>query len=399
MNQYLLTQDESRCCGCRACQQICPQNAISMAPNKEGFLYPVLDAQKCIQCGLCSGVCPVEHPPRGTPPLSAYAVQHRDDAVLLQSSSGGAFRLLADEILESSGCVVGCKWGEGFRPVLDIAETKQDLSAMQGSKYLSSDTGHVFSQVQERLDAGQQVLFTGAPCQCAGLKTYLKKDYDNLLTADFLCHGMPSQQIFDAYRKDLESRAGSPVYDIRFRDKSARGWGMAFSYKYRRRGKEKKVTNIGWTDPYQYGFIQGYFHRYSCYACPFRGSSRFTDFTFCDYWGVENFHPEIPSAKGVSAVTVNTGKAARLWQTVLPRIHGTPTQPQAVAAENPTLLKPVTERIPDLRGSIYEEISQDGWRSAARRHLRVRHCFLKKLWYHVPREQAAKLKKCLRRSR
>lgn len=397
MIQYVLKHyDESLCCGCRACQQACPAGAISMAPNGEGFLYPTVDWNRCISCGACDRVCPMEHRPAGEPVRAVYAVQHRDDAILRESSSGGVFRMLADEVLGAGGCVAGCKWDEGNRPVLAIAERQEELRSMQGSKYLSSDTGGIYAQVKQLLENGRTVLFTGAPCQCAGLLNYLKKPYDNLITADFLCHGMPSQQIFDAYVSALENRYGAKVYDFRFRDKEARGWGMAFSFRYRRNGKEKKVCSVGWTDPYQYGFIHGYFNRYSCYACPFRGNQRFTDLTFCDYWGVERYHPMLHREKGVSAVSVNSEKGARIQQRLLQAGVWTPTEPAAAAEENPTLLHETTEQIPPLRRTVYHSIRREGWEAVARKHLRTSHLRLKKLWYRLPRSLTGKLKSLIK---
>lgn len=396
MIRYALTNDQSLCCGCRACQQACPAAAISMEPNEEGFLYPVLDQTRCISCGACSRVCPMEHRPPGERVRAVYALQYRDQEILKNSASGGAFRLLADAVLREGGCVVGCRWAEGNRPVLSIADTAGQLRPMQGSKYLSSDTCDVYEQVKQRLENGQTVLFTGAPCQCAGLLGYLRKPYENLITADFLCHGMPSQQVFDAYISALESRYGAKVCDIRFRDKTCRGWGMAFSFRYQKNGKERKRCNIGWTDPYQFGFIQGYFNRYSCYTCPFRGEPRFTDLTFCDYWGVERRHPEIPSEKGVSAVSVNSEKGERLRDALDREGIWIATDPAGAAEENPALLRDAGEKIPALRDGIYAMIRREGWERVAKRHLRTPHLGLKKLWYRIPRHVAGKLKNILK---
>ena len=396
MNRYLKSGDPSLCCGCRGCEQTCPTKAITMLPNEEGFLYPVVEQDGCVNCGLCGKVCPMEHRPAGQKITAAYAVQHRDEGILKESSSGGVFRLLADRVIEEGGCVVGCKWDKENRPVLAVAEQICQLPAMQGSKYLSSDTNSVYSQVKERLNAGQVVLFTGAPCQCAGLLNYLRKPYDNLITADFLCHGMPSQQIFDAYLDDLENRLGEKVYDIRFRDKSARGWGMAFSCRYRKGRREKKVCNVGWTDSYLHGFIQGYFHRYSCYECTFRGEPRFADLTFCDYWGVEDYHLTIPCEKGVSAVSVNSQKGTQLWSGLADQAHWTFTEVSHVAVGNPSLTGDAREKIPIMRRKIYGMVCCEGWRGVARKHLRVKHRLIKKLWYRVPPGVTKRLKRLLR---
>ncbi len=395
MIRYSLTKEEAVCCGCRACEQSCPKQAIAMQPNAEGFLYPVVDAQRCIQCGLCDRVCPMEHRPAGGELIGAYAVQHLDGSILQASSSGGAFRLLADRILEEGGCVVGCVWDENNHPVLAIAQDTAGLAAMQGSKYLFSDTRDMYSRVRMLLETGRKVLFTGAPCQCAGLLNYLGRDYEQLLTADFLCHGMPSWQAFDAYLDDLQHRTGGKPYDIQFRDKARRGWGMAFSCRYQKAGKEKKLTNQGWTDAYLYGFIRGYFNRYSCYTCPFRGAPRFTDFTFCDYWGIEKNHPEILAENGVSAVTLHSPKARAYQRLLQDRALWVETSPAGIAQDNPSLLEPTEEKIPPLRAEIYSKIRHAGWSDTAEQWLRAPHRGLKKLWYSLPRGVARKIRRFL----
>lgn len=391
MLEYINTGDVSRCCGCRACEQICPKGAISLKPNDEGFMYPVLDEAACVHCGLCEKVCPVMNRPQGQEPVGVYAVQHYNDALLKTSSSGGVFRLLADHVIGQGGCVVGCVWGEGNRPVLAIAEKREELAPMQGSKYLSSDTNTVYPQVKELLEQGRLVLFTGSPCQCAGLLTFLRKPYDNLYTADFICHGMPSQQIFDAYIASVEKKRHARVEDIKFRDKSRRGWGHCISYVC----NGVKVTEFGKTNPYDFGFLSGYMNRYICYSCPFTGKQRFTDFTFCDYWGYSAHQIALEGSKGVSAVSVNTERAARLQQALADQAAWISTQIEHVAEENPSMLHEEHGNPPEMRRHIYRMVAQDGWETVAKRHLRMKHYYLKKLWYMVPVDVVRKMKRVL----
>ena len=210
MLNYLATQDESKCCGCGACVEICPQKALSMKPNKEGFQYPALDVDRCVDCKLCEKVCP-------------ETLQSKNAEELFESSSGGAFRLVADSVIQQGGAVVGCVWNEKMEPVLTIADSLDGLRPMQGSKYLSSSTEHTYSQTKKLLDAGRMVLFTGTPCQCAGLLNYLRNPYDNLLTMDFLCHGV-------AYREHCEKHRSGKMSRYKCRDKSAHGWAISESY-------------------------------------------------------------------------------------------------------------------------------------------------------------------------
>ena len=236
MLTYIETKDESKCCGCRACEQACPKDAIIMAKNHEGFLYPQLKEDLCVNCGICERTCPIMQAPAKQKIHSILAVQHKDDGILKKSSSGGVFRLLADYVIENGGYVVGCVWDENYNPVFKMAKTIPELLPMQGSKYLSSDTLDIYSEVEKSLKDGKTVLFTGAPCQCAGLLKFLRKPYDNLITADFLCHGMPSQKIFDHYLDSIEKTHGiskdngRALLSYSFRDKEKRGWGLVTSY-------------------------------------------------------------------------------------------------------------------------------------------------------------------------
>lgn len=388
MIEYINSKNQSRCCGCRACEQICSQSALTMKPNEEGFMYPELDTEKCIHCGLCDKVCPMMNRPEGESPKSIYAVQHNKEDVLKNSSSGGVFRLLADYVIKQGGCVVGCVWGEGNRPTLTIAETTDALKPMQGSKYLSSDTNTVYKQVKKLLEKGRLVLFTGAPCQCAGLLTYLRKPYENLYTSDFLCHGMPSQQIFDAYIGSIEKRRKSKVSDIKFRDKSRRGWGLCFSYFC----NGKKYTDVGKTNPYTFGFVSGYLNRYSCYSCTFTGEKRFTDFTFCDYWEYSGYGIDVDGNKGISAVSVNTERAVQLQRVLVDQAVWIPTKIDHVAVGNPSILHEEHGEAPEIRREIYCLVAQNGWEQVEKQHLRMKHYYLKKLWYMVPVDVVKKLR-------
>lgn len=392
MLAYLSSGDESKCCGCRSCEQACPVNAISMGTNEEGFLYPVLHEDLCVNCSLCEKVCPVMSRPAGQPPKAVYAIQHRDGALLSKSSSGGAFRLLADYVIDQGGCVAGCVWNNNFEPIFQLAYTHDELGPMQGSKYLSSDTGRVYIQIKDELDAGRQVLFTGTPCQCAGLLSFLQRPYENLLTADFLCHGVPSQQIFDWRLESIRKENRIPVSptvpqgitSYAFRDKEKRGWGLVTSYTWQRKGGTKKRYAVGLTDPYEFGFLNGYFNRYICYSCPFRGKERFTDFTFCDFWGVERHHPEFDAQKGVSALALNTQKAEKMFTQVKERTIAVETNIENVAEDNPSILRRTSEHIPETRRFIYKKICVECWKSIAKKYLRCDKYYAKKLWYALP---------------
>lgn len=185
--------NDSNCTGCRVCEQSCPQKCITMVLNRDGFLYPEIDKAHCIECSLCSIRCPInaEHKADNVNP-KVYAAILKDKDVLLQSSSGGAFSAIADYVIEKGGTVFGCAFNENFEAMHISVKSRQDLARFRGSKYVQSDTGNSFYQVKQELERGYYVLFIGTPCQVEGLKVYLNKKYDKLITVDLICHGVPS---------------------------------------------------------------------------------------------------------------------------------------------------------------------------------------------------------------
>lgn len=185
-------KDKSACCGCSACVQSCPKQCIVLKEDKEGFLYPVVNQTLCIACGKCEKVCPELHPFDAVQPLMVYAAKHPDESVRAESSSGGIFTLLADAVIDDGGVVFGARFDTDWSVVHDFTETHEGLQAFRGSKYLQSRIGNTYQLAEKFLKAGRKVLFSGTPCQIAGLKRYLHKDYENLLAIDFVCHGVPS---------------------------------------------------------------------------------------------------------------------------------------------------------------------------------------------------------------
>lgn len=389
MLEFFVAKKENKCCGCRACEKVCPVNAIVLEPNEEGFLYPVVDSTKCIKCSRCVNVCPIVNRPTGNCVENVYAVQIKNEYELQNSSSGGAFRLLANKIIERNGYVVGCVWDEELHPILSVASSLDDLELMQGSKYLYSDTRDIYSQVKELLEKKELVLFTGTPCQCAALLNYLQKKYDNLITADFLCHGVPSQKAFDAYLGNIMSKNNisnlkEKKIEYKFRDKEKFGWGIVSSLGWSIAGKEQKKFYVGRIDSYDYAFTQGFLNRYSCYDCRFRGASRFTDFTFCDFWGYDDYYSELDQTKGVSALAVNSLEGNIFFESCKEDAFVFLVDPKQVAGENPSLLTEEKDNIPSIRDQIYKEIDRFGWEKVARKYFRCKHWHLRKLWYMLP---------------
>ena len=231
MIKFDSSHDKYDCCGCRACEQVCPKQAIVMETDDEGFLYPKIDACKCINCGLCNKVCPievgnisVEHP------LAVYAAQYQNNKVLNNSSSGGIFSLIANYVFSKYGVVYGAAFDDDMYlqhiRITDIEE----LNKLRGSKYVQSDIEDTYKQAKTDLENGALVYFTGTPCQIQGLKLFLRKHYANLLTTDLVCHGTPSYKVFANTLREIEAKKHGRIYSYLFRDKSVGGWSFFFFF-------------------------------------------------------------------------------------------------------------------------------------------------------------------------
>ena len=371
------------CCGCRACEIICPQKCIVMKTDPEGFLISSINEEKCINCGICEKVCPVITPPHENSIIQVFAMQHLDNRILADSSSGGAFRFIADPIIDDGGIVCSCAFDENNNAIFTIAALKDEIKKFQGSKYVQSDTRDSFIHIRYYLEKGTKVFFAGAPCQCAALKNYLKKDYDNLYTADFLCHGMPSGWIFKEYVSYLERKKGTIISNVQFRDKSARGWGLWFSYEQLKNNKKKKVIRNVSVDSYEYAFQKSMMNRPLCYQCPFQGK-RYTDFTYADYWGVEKFHPEFEKSKGVSVLSANTKKALDFIDDNKGSAYLVETTVDHASAQNESLVRKEERIIPDVRYSIYSDVKEKGWGPVGRSLMSYKIYWINRIWYSLP---------------
>lgn len=353
-----LTENKA-CCGCWGCVSKCPQQCITMQEDSEGFLYPHVDQSRCIDCGLCEKVCPKLNPFSPVTPLDVQAATHSQDSVRLASSSGGVFSSLAESVLSRGGVVFGARFDEQWTVMHDYTETIKGLAPFRGSKYVQSRTGHNYRTAEEFLKAGREVLFCGTPCQISGLHRYLGRNYDRLLTVDFICHGVPSPKIWRKYleerRQILHRQAGGEpgvIDSVNFRDKAA-GWhcfSLAIQYKTSG-GKTNRYRQTVHTDPYLKGFVQNIYLRPSCYDCSAKKLSAKSDITLGDLWGGGKIIPGKADDKGLSVVFLNTPKALSYQQTF---VNQGSVPYENVAQANPALNRSVP--IPSGRERFFMQI-------------------------------------------
>ena len=296
--------DSNECCGCGACVQKCPKRCISMRRNVQGFMHPVLDKSLCVKCGLCTQVCPILSNADSLLPLTVLAAINNDQSVRNDSSSGGIFNLLATFVLKKGGVVFGVRFDEEWNAIHDFTDSVVNLKYFRGSKYIQSDMGYCFQKAEYFLKQKRFVLFTGTPCQIAGLNSFLNKEYDNLLTVDLVCHGVPSPKVWKSYIDYSFGTRKQSIKGISFRDKS-KGWsnyGLKFKFDnvYHR---EDFKNNL-----YMRGYLSNFFLRSSCYNCLFKRRNSGSDVTIGDLWGIHHFLPELDDDKGVSLVMINSEK-------------------------------------------------------------------------------------------
>lgn len=333
--------DYEKCTGCMACYNACSKGAITINQDTEGFLRPVIDRTKCIDCKLCSRVCPVNQNAEMRKPEQIYCGWSRNNKVRLSSSSGGAFFELAIKIIEDGGCVFGCKLNESLMTEHSIAETKSDLEALKGSKYSQSIIGDTYKRVKEQLLNNRTVLFCGTSCQVAGLLKYLRKPFANLITVDFICHGVPSPKLFEDYKNYIKQTEGfSSIDSIQFRRKQ-KSW---VQYNMEVIGKDNQnhpVLYIGHylDDPWIRGFLSDNFLRPSCYTCQFSNIKRVSDFTLADWWSYNNpSNGDYSYLKlGVSSITCNTEKAIGFFENVKDKFYLEKRKESDYIGSNPSL--------------------------------------------------------------
>lgn len=313
--EMIEVKDKRDCCGCNACVQVCPRQCISKVTDEEGFWYPSVKTQECIRCGLCERVCPlisrqrVKETDRWEKPL-VYAAYHRDREIRMDSTSGGMFSALAEKMFSQNGYVGGAVYREDHSVAHILTNDKERLPELRSSKYLQSDTDALFRDIKLKLTEGEKVLVCATPCQIAALYNFLGRDYEELITCDFICLGVNSPKVFLKYMDMLERQYGAKASKIKFKDKTF-GWhrfAMKVDFE-----NGKSYCRDRYQDAFFVGYLQSRnFARPSCYSCRFKDMPRRADLTLADFWGIEHIDPQMDEDKGTSLVLVNSPKGKKL---------------------------------------------------------------------------------------
>lgn len=331
--------DKTQCCGCNACGDACTHQAISFQTDLEGFWYPVVNLDRCVDCGLCEKVCPIinikDLKKNDFPRPICYAGEHKNLEVVFDSTSGGIFSALADIMYRDKGYVGGAIFNDDFSVSQYISADKKDLPRIRSSKYLQSNSEGFYKQVRSLLQNGEKVLVCGTPCQMTALRAFLRKDYENLIIADFICRGVNSPKVWRKYLDSFEERYGSKVVYCKPRSKEY-GWRNATTKVILENGKHVYETYS--QSNFTKGFLQtGAYCRPSCYNCCFKGFPRISDITLGDFWGIENVNASIDKDLGTSLIMINSQKGKAFFERVQSRIHCTPVSCESVEEKQPAI--------------------------------------------------------------
>lgn len=311
---FLETNNKSECCGCMACVYICPTECISVKVDEEGFAYPVKNVKLCVECKKCINVCPNIKIKRTNQPVrNVYAGTCMDSSLVINSSSGGIYPLIAKNIVSNGGVVYAVELTKTFDLQYCRVSDLDGIKRTQGSKYVQCIISKkIINSIDSDLKKNLCVLFVGTPCQVAAIKTLFNKD--NLFTIDFVCHGVPSNYLLRKYIESLEIKHLGKVVDLNFRNKDKFGWSITLSYDIMKNKKIKRYYLPHKMSGFFIGFLHGLTLRESCYECNYCSTSRSSDITLCDYWGCKVITPELFNENGVSLILVNSDNGQKLWR-------------------------------------------------------------------------------------
>lgn len=394
-----LIKNKIDCSGCAMCYNICPKRAIQMVEDENGYIYPKVNEEKCVNCGLCKKSCAYQIKDKNlNKPVKTYVATSKNDNLIKKSASGAIFASIAEEFIKKNGIVYGASMEKenDLFIVKHIRVNKlEELSKLQGSKYVQSDTSKIYQPIKNDLESGAKVLFSGTPCQVDALKSYLNKQYENLFTIDLICHGVPNSRMFNDYIKMLEKHENSKLIDFTFRDK-AKGWGLYASYNIKKNNKILKKVKPSYEMSYYQLFLDSKIYRENCYSCPYAKEQRVGDITIGDFWKVESEHPEyldrLNIKKGVSCTLVNTDRGKKILSDFSKNILLLDSELEKVKRHNKQLIKP--SELSEERNIILNLYNRNGYEAVNSYYLKkqMKKILLKKLWYKIPSKIRNKIK-------
>ena len=348
-----LFKNKYQCCGCNACEMVCGKKAITMIEDEYGFRFPQIDTEKCVGCGSCQKVCCINNDVELCKPGTVYAASYKNKDISAKSASGGIFAALAKQVLTEGGIVFGSAYTKQFDVEVISIEKIEDLPRLQGSKYVQSSMNSSFLKIKSELQAGRTVLFCGVPCQVEALKRFLGRSYENLLLVDIVCHGVPSNRMLKDYLAFLADKKQMEVQSIQFRTKT-KGQNVYGEIAYRQVSHTGEIAYrqeplISYKSSYYKLFLNCQTFRDSCYHCKFAGTKRPGDISLCDYWGIEDEHPDFvkevekEGLAGISAIMVNTNAGLAFFERLKQEFLLRESTVEQVAKHNPQLQVPSVE--------------------------------------------------------
>lgn len=352
-------KNKLECCGCNACGDICPHKAITFNTDNEGFWYPEVDKSLCVDCGLCEKVCPILNidslKKNDLPEPDCYVAENKNISVVFSSTSGGLYSALAEATYREEGYVGGAVFNDDFSVKQIISNDREDLTRIRGSKYIQSDFSGFYSQVRDLLKKGEKLIVCGCPCQMAALRSFLQKDYENLIIVDFICRAIGSPKVFKNYLKTFETRYGSPVVHARAKSKEF-GWRNLTQKVTLANGKDvfEKHFDSVWTSNFN---KDGLFHRPSCQDCKFKGLPRIADITIADFWGAEKIKLEniVDKDLGLSIVMCNSRKGLQYFESIKKKVNYQRVPFESFVQDNMALYNSVQKEKID-RNSFYRDL-------------------------------------------
>lgn len=389
--KHLEIKNKADCTGCRACEQLCPVKCIQMVEDENGFLFPKIDEEKCINCGLCQRRCPQINRKEEKRERKAYAVKAKETEVSKNSTSAGIAYILARKTIKENGIVFGCAYNDKLEPIQTKVEKEEELQKLRGSKYVFSNTLHSYSETKEALEEKENVLYIGTPCQIGGLYAFLGKEYENLLTVDIVCHGVPSQKMFLKYIAYLEEKFKAKITNYEFRNKDKAIWGE-FCAKVTLDNGKVKYLNAD-EDPYYSNFLKGTIYRDCCYECRYANYNRVGDITLADFWGIEKADSKFSSSEGVSLVIVNSSRGEKVFKDIGNQIEYKEFSMEQASDKNSNLKQPTLRSA--KRDEIYEGINEMKPKEYVKKKLKISNKAKKTIKKLIPKSVKKMIKKMI----